>query len=310
MDIKVAVLGSINRDFTALASRLPRRGEIVEGFGLGIHVGGKGSNQAVQAALLGAQTYFIGCTGDDENGDIVRSSLAERGVLVDYLQRVEGAQTGNCTILVDQNGDNMLVYCPGANKMITKEHIDAASGAIKQADILITQNEINQDAVLYGLQMARDAGVKTVLNPAPALPLTEEIYSVTDYITPNETESEGYTGLMLADMPFDDWKRANAEWFLNKGVKGVCITLGSKGAYYCDDSREISLAAFPVTPVDTTAAGDSFNAGFAVGISEGLDLRDTLRLASACGALATERPGAHSAIHTRKEIQDFLAGQG
>lgn len=309
MSVRIAILGSINRDFVASASRLPKLGETVEGFGLSINVGGKGSNQAVQAAQLGAVTHFIGCIGDDENGSIVKQSLADRGVLVDFLKELKGEQTGNCSIYVDPQGDNMLVYYPGTNKMIPKEHLDDAAHVIRDADILITQNEINRDALIYGLQMARANGVPTLLNPAPATPLEDIVYENADYVTPNETESEVFTGLLMKDMPFEDWKKRNAEWFLQKGVKGVCITLGGKGAYYCDGTREISVPAFSVNPIDTTAAGDSFNAGFAYGISKGMEMGETLRLASACGGLATERAGAHASIHSKQEIDEFLAKQ-
>ncbi|HBU11838.1 MAG TPA: ribokinase, partial [Clostridiales bacterium] len=302
MSVKIAILGSINRDFVASASRLPKLGETVEGFGLSINVGGKGSNQAVQAASLGAKTWFIGCVGGDENGGIVKQSLADRGVIVDFLKELEGKQTGNCSIYVDRQGDNMLVYYPGANKMITTEHLDSAAHIIEGADILITQNEINRDALIHGLKIARKAGVPTLFNPAPATPTEDIVFENADYVTPNETESEVFTGLLMKDIPFVDWKKRNAEWFLKKGVRGVCITLGGKGAYYCDGTTEMDVPAFSVNPVDTTAAGDAFNAGFAYGISAGMEIGAALRLASACGALATERAGAHASIRSKREI--------
>lgn len=310
MSVKIVIFGSVNRDYIARASRLPKVGETVEGFGLSQAVGGKGANQAVQAAQLNAETYFVGCVGSDENGAVLKRSLGEKGVIVDYLNELEGQETGNCSIYVDTNGDNMLVYYPGTNKMIAQQHIDNAAGVIKSADILITQNEINQDAVIYGLKLGKNAGVRTLLNPAPALPLPNEVFALADYITPNETESEVYTGLLRSDFPFDEWKKRNAEWFLLRGVKGVCITLGEKGAYYRDAHMEISVPAYEIEPVDTTAAGDSFNAAFAYGISFGWDMEKTLRFANACGALTSMGMGAQPSIPDIGAVEAFIAERG
>ena len=306
MSAKISILGSINRDYVAKTSRLPKVGETVDGFGLTVMTGGKGSNQAVQSALLGVDTWFIGCVGDDENGKVVKNGLREKGVIVDYLNELKGEQTGNCTIYVDLNGDNMLVYYAGTNRMISREQIDGAADVIRNSDIFITQNEINMDAIEYGLKLAKDAGVKTLLNPAPALPLSDELFSMLDYITPNETESEVYTGILRKDLPMDEWKRKNAEWFLNKGVKDVCITLGEQGSYYCDAENEISVDAYAIEPVDTTAAGDSFNAAFAMGMAENWDVEEALLFANACGALTSMGMGAHPSICARVAVDKFV----
>ncbi len=309
MSVKIVVLGSINRDFITKTPRFPKVGESVEGCGMSVNPGGKGSNQAVQAALLGADTRFIGCVGDDENGGVLVRSLAAKGVGVEYLWKLPGKETGNCLIFIDSNGDNLLVHNPGTNKMITKEHIDSAAEEIRSADILMTQNEINQDAVIYGLRLAKEAGVATVLNPAPALPLPEEVYSLADYITPNETESEAYTGILRSEMPFDEWKAENARWFLKRGSRGVCLTLGEKGSFFSDGRREVDVPAFEIAAVDTTAAGDAFNAGFAYGIALGWDTEKILRFANACGALASTRMGAQPSIPKMNEVEEFMAGQ-
>lgn len=309
MSVKIAVLGSINRDILAKASRLPKVGETVEGFGTEMFIGGKGSNQSVQAAELGAQTHFIGCVGQDENGAVVKAGLAERGVEVDYLKELEGQQTGNCILFVDTQGDNMLVYSPGTNRMIMCEDIDEAKETIQRADILITQNEINIDAMQYGLEMAKNAGVKTLLNPAPAVFFPPDIFELVDYITPNETESEVYTGLMREDMPFDKWARENAQWFLQRGVGAVCITLGDQGAYYFDGNMEMIVPAFQIKAVDTTAAGDAFNAGFAFGIANEWEIEKTIQLANACGAKAATSMGAQNSICSWESIQQFLQEQ-
>jgi len=304
--IRIAVLGSINRDIVAQATRLPKVGETVDGTGLSMFTGGKGANQAAQAALLDAEVFFIGCTGDDEHAPIVTQSLADTGVNTELLLWLEGGQTGNCSIFVSETGDNMIVYYPGTNHMVSHQHLKNATKVIQSSDLFMAQLEVNLDAVERGLQIAREAGIPTLLNPAPAHPLTDAIFKLVDYITPNETESERYTGLLRSDMPIEEWKQRNAQWFLDKGVKAVCITLGGEGVYYSDGSTELSAPAFEIDPVDTTAAGDAFNAGFAYGIAAKWDIKRTLRLGNACGALAASKLGAFNSLCARPLVDEFL----
>lgn len=306
MDIKISVLGSINYDLVATASRLPKIGETVDGFGVKMYVGGKGANQAVQSALLGAQTYFIGCVGDDRYGSIVRDGIASKGVNVQHLTSLTDCDTGNATIYVDLQGDNMLVYSPGANQKISTTNIDNAKSVIENSDIFITQNEVNADAIKYGLTIAKKAGVRTVLNPAPAVEIADDVFKLVDYFTPNETESEAYTKIYRSDIPIDEWKRANAQWFLKKGVANVCITMGEKGAYFYNGKEELSMDAFCIKTVDTTAAGDAFNAGFAYGIAKGLSTKECVRMGSACGAIATQTTGAQNSLCDINKVMDFL----
>ncbi len=306
----IAVLGSINYDIVASAARLPVKGETVFGSSVDIFVGGQGANQAVQATLLGARTFFIGCTGTDMQGDIVRAGLQAKGVDIRHLAADPELRTGCASIYVDPNGDNMLVSAPGANHHITKQIIDGAAEAIRSADIFISQNEINPDAILYGLKKAHEAGVKTVLNPSPAIELDESVYPLIDYIIPNETESEVYTGILRESLPFDDWKRASAEWFLRRGVKNVCITLGANGAYYMGGGQSFDAAAFPIVPVDTTAAGDSFCGGFVYGLLTGLPTQKCLLLGNACGALTATNLGAQSSISNYEKVTAFLKERG
>jgi ribokinase len=304
------VLGSINHDIVSKAKRLPAVGETVEGLGVEWIPGGKGANQAVQAALLGAQTWFVGCVGEDESGSVLEASLKSRGVHTDYLYKMKEAQSGICSIFVDQGGRNMLVHSAGANMRVTGDHIEAAAQTIAGSDFLVMQNEINMDAVEYGLGLARKKGVKSILNPAPALPLKNELFAMIDFITPNETECEVYTGISRDGRTLEDWARASAEWFLDRGVGGVCITLGEEGAYYYDGREEALVGAFRIDALDTTAAGDCFNAGFAVGLAGGGKVTDTLRLANACGAVCAMRMGAQPSIGTKEEIAGFLKEKG
>ncbi len=310
MSITIAVLGSINYDIVAKAVRLPHVGETVDGFGVDMYLGGKGTNQAVQARLLGADTYFIGCIGADTQGESVRENLKGQGVDDKFLYTLADQRTGCAVIYVDANGDNMLVHAPGANKAITREIVDSAKAQIQQASIFITQNEINGDMVAYGLSTAKALGVTTILNPAPAVPIPDDVFPLVYYITPNETESEAYTGILRADMPLEAWARANAEWFLQKGVKAVCITMGDKGAYYYDGTQEVFKKAFRIKAVDTTAAGDAFNGGLAYGIANNWDIEKSMLLGSACGALAAMTIGAQNSLRPMDAVVDYLKAEG
>ena len=169
--------------------------------------GGKGANQAVQSAQMGVPTAMIGQVGNDMQGSAVLEALKSKGINCSRIHVSETNRTGCASIYVDPNGDNMLVYAPGANHHITKEMIDNGRDIIEQAAVFITQTEINMDAVIYGLKLAREAGAITILNPAPALPLPEEVYPLVDFITPNETESEFYTGILRSDMPSKSGKK-------------------------------------------------------------------------------------------------------
>ena len=310
MSITIAVLGSINYDIVAKAVRLPNVGETVDGSDVDMYLGGKGTNQAVQARLLGAHTYFIGCIGADSQGESVRENLKAQGVDDRFLYTLNDQRTGCAVIYVDENGDNMLVHAPGANKAITREIVDSAKAQIQEADVFITQNEINGDMLAYGLSLANALGVTTILNPAPAAPIPDEVYPLVDYITPNETESEAYTGILRSNMPLDQWARANAEWFMKKGVKRVLITMGEKGAYYYDGKQEVRQSAFKIKAVDTTAAGDAFNGGLAYGIANGWEIEKSMVLGSACGAMAAMTIGAQNSLRSMEDVLQFLKAEG
>lgn len=310
MSKQITVLGSINFDIVAQADRLPRTGETVNGAGVDMFVGGKGGNQSVQAALLGAHVTFIGQIGDDAQGTRVRDGLAQKGVDVSHLHVLPGGRTGCASIYKDPEGRNMLVHAPGANSQISRQVIDSAREAVAKADVFITQNEINRDAQAYGLKMAHAAGVKTLLNPAPALPLPETLLPLIGCILPNETESEAYTGILQDSCPLEEWQERNARWFLDRGVGAVCITMGGKGAFYCDGKESFTVDAFPVQPVDTTAAGDAFIGGFAFGLAQGLSPRECVTLGCACGSIATTTLGAQNSIQPLERVCAFLRQYG
>jgi ribokinase len=310
MGKNIAVLGSINYDIVASAERLPQRGETVSGYGFDIFTGGKGSNQAVQIALLGIKSIFIGQVGGDTQGETVLAGLKSKGVDTSFARISAGERTGCALITVAPDGSNTLVHTPGANHSISAAMIDAAADCIRGASMLITQNEINRDALLHGIKLAREAGVQVLLNPAPAVPLPEEAFSMLDYIAPNETESEAYTGIRQENKDSGLWRRENAEWFLRRGVKNVCITLGNQGAYFFNGGEEVYLPTFPIKPVDTTAAGDSFIGGFAFGITQGWPVKRSIRFANACGSVSVMTKGAQNSIQGYERIAAFLKEQG
>jgi ribokinase len=309
MGKSIAVLGSINYDIVTSVERLPQRGETVPGHGFDIFTGGKGANQAVQIALLGMKSVFIGQVGDDVQGKTVLAGLTEKGVDVRFTGILPGERTGCALITVASDGSNLLVYTSGANHHIGKAMIDDAAAVIRGADLLITQNEINQDALLYGLSLVQGK-VPVLLNPAPAVVLPETVFPLLDYIAPNETESEFYTGILREGRSAEAWRRENAEWFLKRGVKNVCITLGNQGAYFFNGKEEIYLPTFPITPVDTTAAGDSFIGGFAFGITQGWPVERCMNLANACGSVSVMTKGAQNSIRPYERIITFLREQG
>ena len=309
MNRRVVILGSINTDITASAERLPAKGETVNGFSIDMFGGGKGANQSIQCAQLGLETFIIGMVGNDMQGDFVQKSLTDRKVDISRVLVSEQYRTGCCSIYIDTHGDNMLVYAPGANHHIALSQIDENRELIESADVFISQTEVNLDAVAYGLKTAHDAGVVTILNPAPAIPLPDEMFSSIDYFTPNETETEVYSGILRTDMSLDEWEKRNVDWFLSRGVKNLCITMGEKGAFFSDGKDFLTVPSFPVRPVDTTAAGDSFHGGLAYGLAHGLSMEKTLQLGNACGGISTQTLGAQNSIQNMETVRTFLERQ-
>ena len=307
---KAVVVGSINMDITASCERLPRLGETVFGYSVGMFGGGKGANQAIQCAQMGLDTKMVGQVGTDMQGETVLASMKSKGIDCTYINVSDTVLTGCAQITVDDNGDNTLVYAPGANQKIGLDIIDKARAEIESADIFITQNEINLDAAIYALKIAHEAGVPTVLNPAPAMEVPEEIFSYVDYITPNETEAEVYTGILRSEMDIETWKKKTAEWFFSKGVKTLVITMGEKGVYYATADEAMSVPAFTIKAVDTTAAGDSFHGGFAYGVANGYDTKKALQFGNACGAMTSMGLGAQNSIQPYEKIVEFMAQNG
>lgn len=310
MEKYIVVLGDINADITASAERLPKVGETVNGTEVHTYPGGKGANQADQCAKLGVKTYMIGRAGTDLQGMSVLQSLREDGIDCQYVQAVAGETTGCAIINIDDEGKNMIVYVPGANIRFKKEDIDKAEELIKNASVFITQSGINQDVMLYALEMAHKAGVPTIFNPAPASSVPLEAFQYAEYVTPNETESELFTGILQKDYSPEEWRRKSAKWFMEHGVKRVCITLGSDGVYYADEEKEMVVPAFKISALDTTAAGDSFHGGLAYGLVQEYPLDLALRIGCACGAVTSTGKGAQVSIEHLNFIKAFMEKNG
>ena len=291
----VIVVGSINVDLVTHTTRLPAPGETVIGGRFSLGHGGKGANQAVGAARLGARSFLIGQVGDDDFGEAARAELESEGVILDGLRTSPG-RTGVAQILVDARGENLISVASGVNEELTGEMVvDSLRGIEADDAVVATVLEVPDDAVAAAARAASERGWPFVLNPAPARPLDAGIVSLCDVLTPNEHE--------VAGLGWD----SSAE-LLEAGAGAVVVTKGAGGADLLRPGRPPHhQAAFAVQAVDTTGAGDAFSAALACAVAERQDLAAAVELAAACGALATLRPGARGGMPTRPELDDFLA---
>ena len=300
MHAKVVVVGSLNMDLIVRMPRFPVAGETLAGHGFATAAGGKGANQAVAAARLGATVAMVGCLGDDANGTELRAGLLAEGIDCSGVATVPGVATGIATILVDDAGQNAIVIAAGSNAEMTAERLADHDGLLAAADIVIAQLEVPTATVEATLLRAHELGRTVILNPAPAVgPLPESWYSLIDYLIPNESEAALLTGIAVDSPPS---ALQAAEKLLASGARRVLITLGSQGVFYADGERHLHLPVEPVVAVDTTAAGDTFVGGFAAGLAEGMSLESAIRLGQQAAALAVTRPGAQPSIPHRHEL--------
>lgn len=299
---EIAVVGSLNMDLIVRTPHLPAPGETVIGHQFSTAPGGKGANQAVGAARLGAGVVMVGRVGADDFARALRASLNAAGVDATYVFTDESEATGIASIAVDDHGQNTIIVASGANARVSRADVDVARGAIASARMLVLQLEIPLETIAYALEFARASHILTLLNPAPARPLSPEILALCDLLVPNETEAGQMTGIQVKD--WDSAERAARE-LGRRGAKVVVITLGARGALAWDGGAVLRVPAIPVEPVDTTAAGDAFVAALAVAQAHGLDLLSSLHEASAAGALATQKLGAQPSLPTRPELEEF-----
>ncbi len=300
---RVSVVGSANIDFTAALPRLPRPGETVTGGTLLVNHGGKGANQAVAARRLGADVRMIGCVGEDSSGTQIRDGLAAQGIGVDGVMTVPDAATGTALIAVDAEGRNQIAVAPGANHRLTVDMVRGHEGDVAWADVLLCQLEIPLPVVHWALEAARRHGVLAILNPAPVRPLTDDLLALVSYLTPNEVEAGALSGRDVTDV---DSAREAGLRLLARGVPHVLVTLGGQGVLCLDGSAAIHFPAFPITPVDTTAAGDAFNGALAVGLAAGGALEQVIPRAGAAAALTCTRRGAQDALPHRQDVERYL----
>jgi len=302
----ISILGIYVADLVFFGKKIPIEGETILGNNFVIGPGGKGSNQAVAAAKAGVKTYFISKIGDDQFGEMATKIYDE--AKVDYSNVIISKEhsTGAAAIMVnEESGANAINVFPGAAAAITNADIDKAENIIKDSKIFLTQLEAPKETVLYAIKKAHSLGVKTVLNPAPAAEIDKSVFPFIDYFTPNETEASFYVGHAVNSN--DDASRA-ASKLLDMGIKNVIITLGEKGAYFANANETFSspIANLPNPVVDTTGAGDAFNAGFAVALTENKSIKDAISFASATAGLSTTKIGTANSMPNRDEIDKIL----
>lgn len=298
----VVVFGSINMDLVVRAPRLPAPGETLTGHTFFTVPGGKGANQAVACGRLGVPTRMVGRVGRDVFAATLRASLAEAGVDTAGVVETPGP-SGVAAIAVDDAAENTIVVVPGANGAVGADDVARLDAALAGARVLLLQLEVPLDAVVAAAGAARRRGVTVVLDPAPARTLPPELYALADIITPNETEAAALAGAPVHD---EAGAARAARELLARGVGRVVIKLGARGAYAADAAGGATSPAFPVTPVDTVAAGDAFNGGLAAALCEGRPFDEALRWGLAAGAISVTRVGAQPSMPTRAELLALL----
>ena len=301
----VTIMGSFVADLTFRTPELPQWGQTIMGSLFRLGPGGKGSNQAVAAARLGAKVSFISKLGNDPFGDLARNTYKEEKIDTQFLVNTPELATGAASIVVHEGkGENAIVVVPGACFEITEAEVDRARPLIQQSAVFMTQLETRLPTVAYGLKVAHEAGIRTILNPAPAQELPESVYPLCDYITPNESETAMLTGMGVPDIVAAD---KAAEALLVKGVRNVVLTLGENGALVKNARITEHVKAFDAGPVvETTGAGDAFNGGFAVALAEGLDIVAATRFGCAVAGISVTRHGTAPSMPKRAEVDALL----
>lgn len=311
---QVVVVGSTNLDLTVTVATLPREGETILGGELLLSNGGKGANQAVAARRAGADVRLLTMLGRDSFGDRLYRDLVAEGLPADGLLRDESALTGVALITVDRQGRNQITVAPGSNRVLLPAVLEQHESFLAGATVMLTQLEIPIVTIERALQFAKAHGMTTILNPAPAAPLSADLLRHVDLLTPNETEAEALTGIAVSDPTSAE---AAAKAILRRGSQVVIVTLGAQGALLCTASDVQHLPAIPVKSIDTTAAGDAFNGALAAAIAAKSQtalcdtdplpvLENAVRFANAAGALATTKRGAQESLPTIVEIERLL----
>ena len=301
---KVAVFGSFVVDLMARSSHLPVPGETIKGSMFKMGPGGKGFNQCVAAHKAGADVVMITKIGHDTFGDVALNTMDRLHMPKEHLFFADNTETGIALILVDENtSQNEIIIVPGACSEITPEEIHRIEPVIKESEYVLLQLEVNQDANEQIADLAQKYGCKVIVNTAPFAPMTDEFLSKAFMVTPNEVEAEEITGVKVEDL--ESAKQA-AQYFYDRGVQQVLITLGSRGVFVSAEGREEIVPAYRVDAIDTTGAGDAFNGGLLAALSKGQSIWDAVRFANALAALSVQRIGTTPAMPTLEEVEQFL----
>lgn len=290
---KIVVIGSCNIDVTVESDRFAHPGETLFGKKLNLYPGGKGANQAVAAARLGAEVTMVGCIGDDMYGEMMLKTLKENNIDCSCLEILPGENTGTAHITVAEE-DNTIYVIKAANDKVEPKHVDAAIDKIKAADIVMLQHEIPFATIHYAIRKCAELGIPVLLNPAPVAPVPADIVDLVTFLTPNEHE---------AAILFEG---KSTEEILVANENKVIMTLGSKGVAYGDKGQVVNVSAFKVTPLDTTGAGDTFNGAFAVAFANGMNIAESIRFGNAAAALSVQRKGAQGGMPYLKEVEEML----
>lgn len=302
---KICVLGSINTDLVTKTKVFPKAGQTVSGYEFRTFPGGKGANQAVAAGRLGASVTFLGKVGSDAFGDMALESLREANVDVEYIKR-ENISTGTASITVNALGENTIIVVPGANGLVDVDYVKENIKAIDDADILMLQLEVPMETVVWAAEYAKNSGKLVILDPAPAVELSERLLDCCGIVTPNETE---LAIISQTDVSDEESAIAAARQLIRQGVQTVVHKCGGKGAYLMTENEAVHVPGFSVDVIDTTAAGDSFNAGLAASLAKGYGMAESIRYANAVGAMSVTKMGAQSAMPTVAELTAFLEGR-
>ena len=300
---KIAVVGSSNMDLVVKSTRIPAVGETILGEDFIMVPGGKGANQAVAAAKLGVEVYFIAKLGNDVFAEQSLDNFKKETVNTKHVIQTSEAPSGVALIMVDEEGNNLIVVAPGANQMLLPADVKRAESDIASCGAVVAQLEVPLETIEFAAKMANDLKVPFVLDPAPAQELRPELLRMVDVLTPNETEAQILTGIEVTD---EESARAASRNLLERGIKAVILTLGGKGFLLADNKEARYVSAQKVDAVDSTAAGDAFTGSLAVGIAEKKTLLDAALFANYVAALSVTKMGAQSSMPTLQEVKSFM----
>lgn len=298
---KIMVVGSLNMDVVIETSHMPECGETISGKKVTMVPGGKGANQAYAVGKLGGDVTMIGAVGMDPSGKVLLDNLKRVNVNVSGVRQLDNSVTGQAFITVDENGDNAIIIIAGSNGFVTKELIDENAEIIRKSDIVIMQLEIPLNVVEYVKEFALKEGKTVIVDPAPAVSdIPDKFWQGIDYIKPNETELAILTGLKMETR---EELIEGARVMIRKGVKNVIVTLGGEGCLFVTEEKEEFFPSYKVKAIDTTAAGDSFTAAFALALSQGTDYKEAIRFGQKVSSIVVTRKGAQTSIPSMEEVQ-------